>query len=65
MTKVNVFEKKDKDQRVKVVLPVKYESPTTYQCKVKVFKMEVKLRQRVKVIVSNERSCQRVSTCQI
>jgi hypothetical protein len=49
---------------------VKYESSTTNQSKVmtkvKVFKMKVKLQdQRVKVMVSNERSCQKECTCEI
>jgi hypothetical protein len=48
---------------------VKYESPTIYQSKVmtkvKVFE-KVKLKgQRVKVMVSNERSCQKEYTCAI
>jgi hypothetical protein len=48
---------------------VKYESHTTYQSKVmtkvKVFG-KVKLQgQRVKVMVSNERSCQKEYTCEI
>jgi hypothetical protein len=49
---------------------VKYESPTTYQSKVmtkvKVFEKKVKLQsQRVKVMVSNERSCQKEYACEI
>jgi hypothetical protein len=51
---------------------LKYESPSTYQSKVmtkfKVFKKKVKLLgqdQRVKVIISNERSCQKECTCEI
>jgi hypothetical protein len=49
---------------------VKYESPTTYQSKVmtkfKVLEKKVKLQgQRVKVIVSNERSCHKEYTCEI
>jgi hypothetical protein len=50
---------------------VKYESPTTYQSKVmtkvKVFKRSnSKVKDhRVKVMVSNERSCQKEYTCEI
>jgi hypothetical protein len=48
---------------------VKYESPTTYQSKVmtKVKVLEkVKLKgERVKVVVSNERSCQKKYTCEV
>jgi hypothetical protein len=49
---------------------VKYESPTTYQAivmtKIKVFEKKAKLQgQRVKVMVSNERSCQKEYTCEI
>jgi hypothetical protein len=49
---------------------VKYKSPTTHQSKVmtkvKVFEKKVKLQgQRVKIMESNERSCQRECTCEI
>ena len=47
---------------------VKYENPTTYQSKVmtKVNVLEKKVKgQRVKVMISNERSCQKKYTCEI
>jgi hypothetical protein len=49
---------------------VKYESPSTHQSKVmtkvKVSKKKVKLHgQRVKVLVSNERSCHKKYKCEI
>jgi hypothetical protein len=47
---------------------VKYESLSTYQSKVmsKVKDLEKKVKdQRVKVIISNERSCKKEYTCEI
>jgi hypothetical protein len=67
-----------KGQRVKVMVPmtglakrnthVKYESPSTYQSKVmtKVKFLEKKVKGKsVKVMVSNEGSCQKEYTCKI
>jgi hypothetical protein len=79
MNKVKVFEKNVKYQWVKVMVSMKgparrnthlkYESPTTYQSKVMFSKKKKKMvkfqGQRVKVMVSNKRSCQEEYTCEI